>query len=303
LPEAPATDRLQPRSRSTPATGIGSLTLEREYDTQLSHTIWELERALKRGSTSEALRHSLIEAHGQHLRHMEEIAQVPRHQRSQLLLQPRPTDAVLILPGEGSGCDELQTIGEAFYRRGFTVLATNLAFRSLERPAYTPAYWQTCLDEAENRYDILQHWSTRIAIIGAGLAGLIALHLAVTRRPSEIVALFPAFASEANWLARLRATLRRLVLRDDRPPQDWGHQRTLVTRSAREALGKISVPLFVVAEDRKDRSEMGRSSQVAQRLVHRAATQVRVLRPGEAASLRDLSPGVIDEMLAFLRRK
>ena len=120
------------------------LSLEREYDVQLSHTIWELERAVRRGAASEGLRRSLIEAHGQQLRYMEDIAQVPRHQRSLLLLQPRPSDAVLLLPAEGNGCDQVQPLAEQLHKRGFTVLATNLSMRTLDQPGRSPSYWQTC---------------------------------------------------------------------------------------------------------------------------------------------------------------
>jgi esterase/lipase len=278
-----------------------TLSLEREYDEQLSHTIWELERSVRRGGASETLRRSLIEAHAQHLRHLEDIAEIPRPQRSQLLLQGRPTEALLLLPGEGAGCDELQGLADSLYKRGFTVLASNLAYRVLDQPLHSPQYWQTCADEAQHRYDILTHYSTRVGVIGVGMSALVALHLASVRRVSEVVALFPTLGSEAGWVERLRATFRRLVLRDARMPRGWAHQRQLAARAAREQTGRLTVPLYVVVEDRSDRSEAGRSASIAHKLASRAATRVKVVPAGTTA--RDLPAAVQDDILSFLRRR
>ena len=258
---------------------------------------------MKRGNTSESLRRSLVEAHAQHLRHLEDIAEVPRPQRSFLLLQPRPTDSVLLLPAELSSCEELLPLAEALHGRGWGVLASNLAYRALDRPGHSPTYWQTVADEAENRYDVIAHYAPQVAVIGVGMGALLALHVATTRRVSAVVALFPTFGSESTWLERLRATLRRIVLRDTSTPHGWKHQRQLAAHAAHEAAGKVSVPLYLLVEDRKDRSEAARSAGAAQKLVHRAATQVRTLRPGEAASIRSLPPAVLDEIYAFLRRR
>ena len=277
------------------------LSLEREYDEQLSHTIWELERSVRRGGASETLRRSLVEAHAQQLRHLEDIAEVPRPQRSQMLLQSRPTDALLLLPGEGAGCDEIQGLADFFFKRGFTVLASNLAYRTLDQPLRSPQYWQTCADEAQNRFDILNHYATRVGVIGVGMSALVALHLSSVRRVSEVVALFPTLGSEASWLERLRATLRRLVLRDARTPRGWAHQRQLAAHAAREQAARLTVPLYLVVEDRQDRSEAGRSASLAHKLASRAATQVKVVAAGTTA--RDLPAAVQDDILAFLRRR
>ena len=135
------------------------------------------------------------------------------------------------------------------------------------------------------------------------MGALIALHLATTRRVSAVVALFPSLGSEATWLERLRATLRRVVLRDTSTPSGWQHQRRLAARAAHEAAGKVPVPLYLLVEERKDRSEAARSARIAQKLLHRASTQVRLLRPGEATGIRELSPAIQDEIFAFLRRR
>jgi phosphoribosylformimino-5-aminoimidazole carboxamide ribonucleotide (ProFAR) isomerase len=113
----------------------------------------------------------------------------------------------------------------------------------------------------------------------------------------------PAFGSEPNLLERLRVALRRIVLRDKRMPTGWSHQRELAAEAARTTASKSTVPLYVLVEARGDRSEAGRSARLAQKLVHRTATQVRVLQAGEAASVRDLSPALQEEIVGFLRRR
>jgi hypothetical protein len=207
-----------------------------------------------------------------------------------------------MLPDERSGVDELMGLAESFYRVGFTVLASSLSFRTLDQSAHGPKYWQTCADEAENRCDILAHFSTRVALMGVGTAALIALHVAAARRVSHVLALHPALGSQEGWVDRLQWALRRLVRRDQRMPPGWPHQRRLVAQRARDVLHGLQVPLYVLTEERHDRTEAGRSAHLAGKLVHRAATRVRVLRPGEAAPVRDLPPAVVDEMLAFLRQ-
>jgi pimeloyl-ACP methyl ester carboxylesterase len=279
------------------------LSLEREYDVQLSHTIWELERAVKRGGGHESLRRSLVEAHAQHLRHLEEIAQLPRPQRSILILQARPTESVLLLPDELSTCEDLEPLAEWLAGRGFAVLASNLAYRTLDRRGHSPTYWQTVADEAENRYDILAHYSTRIAVVGVGMGALLALHLAVARRTSAVAALFPTFGSEPGWFERFRLSLRRLVRRDSSPPSGWKYQRRQAAHAAHEAADKVPVPLFLLIENRQDRSDAARSARVAQKMVHRAATVVRTLGPGESAGVRELSPASLEELHAFLRQR
>lgn len=274
----------------------------RDYDSRLGHTVWELERALKLGHDSEALRRALIEAHLDHTRQVEDRVGLPRPQRSWLLMQPRPTDALLLLAGEGAGADETLAIGEHFHQRGFTTFGTSLAYRDLVDVSRGPHYWQTCADEAETRYDILAHWATRIAVLGVGLGALMALHLASVRRVSAVLAVLPTLHVGEPWRVRLQATLRRLMRRESKTPPGWQHQRHLAAESARGVTSRLRVPLFVLAEDRRDRSESGRSTQAAQKLVSRTATQVRLLRAGEATSARDLPPALLDELIAFVRQ-
>ncbi len=256
----------------------------------------------RRGTASEGLRRSLIETHSQHIRYMEDVAQIPRQQRTTVLLQPKPTHALLMLPAEGMTAEELQPLAEEFHRRGFIVMATNLAYRTLDKPGRSPVYWQTCSDEVENRFDVLAHYSTRVSILGIGMGGLLGLQVATTRRVGEVVALFPTFGSQDGLVERLRATLHRLLRREEKLPRTWPEQRKAASRAAGANLVRAAVPFYVLVEDRNDRSEPGQAAQAARKLVQRAATKVRVLRPGEAASLRDLPPGVFDEIMAFLRR-
>ena len=73
------------------------------------------------------------------------------------------------------------------------------------------------------------------------------------------------------------------VLRDTRMPRGWAHQRQLAAHAAREQAARLTVPLYVVVEDRQDRSEAGRSASLAHKLAGRAATQVKVVAAGTTA--------------------
>lgn len=286
---------------TTPAKG-SELSPENEYDPQLGHTIWELERALKRGHDSESLRRALVEAHVDELRMLEDRAGMPRPQRSFLLLQPRPAESLLLLPGELAGADDVLPIAEHFHQRGFAALGSSLAYRVLDEPARSPHFWQTCADEAEGRFDILERYSTRIAVLGVGMGALMALHLASARRVSAVLALFPTLHVTESWRLRLRTTLNRLLRRESETSLGWNHQRRLAALRAHETMTKISVPLFLVAEDKRDRTDVARSSRDAQRLISRAATQVHMLPPGETAP-RSLPPALLDTLLAFTRKQ
>lgn len=262
-----------------------------------------MERRVRRGPTSETFRRTLIETHVQHMRHLEEIAQVPRQQRSQLRLQQRPADSVLLLPAEGMSAEELEPLGEALHKRGFAVLNTSLAFRTLDHPGRSPIYWQSCADEAENRFDVLAHYSTSVSILGVGLAGLVALQVAAARPVNAVVALFPTLDADLTVGEKLRAAMRRLFKREEPVPRTWPQQRKAAARTANSVLTGNPVPLYVLAEDRSDRTEPGRASQVARKLGSRPDTKVRLLRPGEAVRVRDLPPSAFDDILNFLRRR
>ena len=243
----------------------------------------------------------MVEAHVEHLRYLEERSEVPREQRSFVLLQPKVAAGALFLPGEGSGTDEVEALAEAFHARGRTVMASALALRSLDHPGRSPQYWETCADEAEVRYDMLSHYTDGITVVGVGVSALIALHLATRRRVDAVVALFPVFDASPGWMQRLQGALRRLLRREEEIPHTWSGQRRNAASAGREAAGKIQVPLFVVAEDRHDRSEAARSAQTAAKLEGRAATKVRLLSV-EVASARTLPREIVEDMLNFARR-
>jgi esterase/lipase len=220
-----------------------------------------------------------------------------------MLLQPRPAEGLLLLPGELSGADDVLPIAEHFHQRGFGALGSSLSYRTLEEPARSPHFWQTCADEAENRFDILERYATRVAVLGVGMGALLALHLASVRRVSAVLALFPTLYVSESWKLRLRTTLNRLLRRESERVLGWNHQRRLAALRAQESTAKVAVPLFLVAEDKRDRTDAARSSIAAQKLITRAATQVHVLRSGEPAVARSLPPALLDDLLAFVRKQ
>jgi dienelactone hydrolase len=273
-----------------------------EYDSQVAHTIWELERRVRRGRTSDATRRALLSAHVDQMRMIEERAGVPEVGRSFALLQNRVAPGALLIPREGEACEHLEPLGRALQRRGFNVLASSLSYRVLGQPTRSPQYWQTCLDEAENRYDMLNHYASRLSIVGVGLGAAIALHLATRKRVHAIVAMFPTLDASIGLNERLRALMRRVFPRLLASPPGWEMQRRMAADDARSKAPRLTVPILAVAEDRRD-GEAGRSARAARKLEARQVAQVELVPRGRSAVPSELPETTIDNVVEFLRRR
>lgn len=275
---------------------------ETEYDPQVAHTIWELERRVRRGRTSDATRRVLLSAHVDQLRMIEERLDVPEAGRSVAFLQNRVAPGVLMLPGEGETCEHLEPLGRALYRRGFNVLASSLSYRELGQPTRSPYYWQTCLDEAENRYDMLNHYASRVSVVGVGLGAAIALHLASRKRVHAVVALYPTLDARVGLSERLRGLMRRVFPRWMAAPAGWETQRHVAADEARRKAPKLTVPIFAVAEERRD-GESGRATRSAKKLQAAGLAEIELLPRGRDAVPGELPDATLDNIVAFLRRR
>ena len=284
-----------------PHAGEPPLASKPEYEPQIGHTIWELERKVRRGRTSDATRHALVRAHVEQLRQIEERLDVPPEGRSFALLQERAVPAILMLAGEGQTCENLRPLATRLHARGLSVLATSLAYRQFDRPGVTPTYWQTCLDEAENRYDMLEHCTTEIAVVGVGLGAALALHLAARKRVHAVVALFPILDTQLGLGEQLRAVLRRLMRSRQRTPATWSMQRRLAARLAQEKVA--ATPVIVVSEDRRDRSDTGRSLHAARALSAHKPVHLILLPLGHPASPDTLPDDIVNRVLEQLNKR
>lgn len=272
-----------------------------EYDPAVAHTIWELERATRRGRASEATRRALVRAHAEQLRMTEERLGVEESERSFLLLQDRVAPAVLMLAGENEGCRGLQDLAGRLHRAGFGVLATTLAYRDSDN-SMGPKFWQTCLDEAENRYDMLNHYAARISIIGVGLGAAIAMHLVSRKRIRAIVALFPVLDAHLGTGQSLRRAFRSLLPRRFWKPLAWPVQRRLATDGARRVMNQFTSPLLVIADERGGRGDTGRTLRVVRHLADRGVAKLHQV-PQETGSPDSLSQAEIDLLLEFLKQR
>ena len=284
-----------------PHAGEPPLASKPEYEPQIGHTIWELERKVRRGRTSDATRYALVRAHVEQLRQIEERLDVPPEGRSFALLQERAVPAILMLAGEGQTCENLRPLATRLHARGLSVLATSLAYRQFDRPGVTPTYWQTCLDEAENRYDMLEHCTTEIAVVGVGLGAALALHLAARKRVHAVVALFPILDTQLGLGEQLRAVLRRLMRSRQGTPATWSMQRRMAARLAQEKVA--ATPVIVVSEDRRDRSDTGRSLHAARALAAHKPVHLILLPPGHPASPDTLPDDIVNRVLEQLNKR
>jgi len=222
-------------------------------------------------------------------------------EQSFLLLQDRPAPAVLILAGEGEGCRRLRELGSALHAAGFGVLATSLAYRT-SGSTEGPRFWQTCLDEAENRYDMLNHYASRISILGVGLGAAMALHVASRKRVSSIAALFPVLDAHLGTGQTLRRALRSLLPRRFWKPLTWPVQRRLATEGVRKAMSQFTSPLLVVADEKRGRNDSGRTLRFVQHLVDRGVVRLHVVSQDDPGP-DTLSKADVDTLIQFLRQR
>ncbi len=254
---------------------------------------------MRRGRVTDATRLTLLNAHVEQLRMVEGRLGVAEPARSFLLLQDRVAPGVLLLPGEDEGCQNLHGLAARLHRAGFGVLASSLAYRTLGQPGRSPFYWQTCLDESENRYDMLNHYASRIAVLGAGLGAAMALHLASRKRVSAVVGLFPVLDAKVGASDRLRTALRALVPRLFKSPAAWALQRRLATDGVRKTTSRVGAPVLVIAEEGGDRGDAGRTLRFVRRLTQHGAAELHLVPPG-ASSPETLPEDAIDKLLNFL---
>ena len=272
------------------------------YDYEVAHTIWELERTVRRGRVSDDTRLALLNAHVQQLRMVEGRLGVAEAGRSFALLQDRIAPSVLLLPGEEQGCENLRSFANSLHRAGFSVLASSLAYRGLGQPGQSPSYWQTCLDEAENRYDMLNHYASRIAVVGVGLGAAIAMHLATRRRVNAVIALFPVLDAALGTGDRIRVALRNLMPRVFKKPTGWNMQRRLATDGVRKAMGQVTAPVLALAEDGASGRDGNRTLRLLQRLGEGSTLTLQQV-PAGATSPDTLSSAAVDKLVTFLKQR
>ena len=272
-----------------------------EYDSQIAHTIWELEHSVRQGRVSAETRRVLIEAHADQLEIIEKRAGIAENNRSVLLLQNSISPGILLLAGEAAGTEDLRPIARFFHRAGFNVLCTTLAWRDRERPAYSPTYWQTCLDESLNRFDMLQVYSNNVTVLGCGLSAALMMHLAAEKKVHSLIALFPTLHADVSFRERFKHTLRKWFPRGRKDPPGWNMQRRMTADLARERAKKLEIPILLVVEDLHDKSELGRSAATAEQLFSSRSDSVKRV-PSAQASPRLLPQLVLEHLVGFVRQ-
>lgn len=271
-----------------------------EYDSQIAHTIWELEQSVRKGRVSAETRRVLIEAHASQLEIIETRAGLDESHRSSLLLQDRVAPGVLMLASESGSTEEMRPVARFFHRAGFNVLVTTLAWRELDRPGYSPTFWQTCLDEAENRFDMLQVYSNRMTVLGCGLSAALMVHLVRDKQVQSLIAMFPTLHADVSFRERFKLLLRKWIPRTAKTPAAWTSQRRMAADLARQRAKGLEVPSMLVVEDLHGKTEQGRSAATAERLFSRRADEIKRV-PTAQSSPRLLPQLILEKMVNFVR--
>ena len=242
----------------------------------------------------------LIEAHASQLETVEKRAGINENNRSLLLLQNRVSPEIMLLAGEGAGTDELRPIARFFHRAGFNVLCTTLAWRDYERPGYSPTFWQTCLDESSNRFDMLQVYSNHVTVLGCGLSAALMVHLANDKKIHRMIALFPALHADVSFRERFQFALRRWIPSTRKDPPKWNMQRRMAADLARGRAKKMKIPILLIVEDLHDKSELGRSAATAEQLFAGRSDIVKRV-PSAQASPRLLPQLILEKLVESSR--
>jgi hypothetical protein len=245
-------------------------------------------------------RRVLIEAHASQLEIIEERAGIDESHRSFLLLQNRIAPGILMLAGENGSTEEMRPVARFFHRAGFNVLVTTLAWRDHDRPGYSPTFWQTCLDEAANRFEMLRVYSNRITILGWGLSAALMVHMTRKEQVHSLIALFPTLHADVSFRERFKLLLRKWIPRKATTPPSWTSQRRLAVDLARQRAKGLEIPTMLVVEDLHDKTEQGRSAATAERLFSRRADEVKRV-PTAQASPRLLPQLILEKLVAFAR--
>ncbi len=117
-----------------------------------------------------------------------------------------------------------------------------------------------------------------------------------------VVALYPTLEARVGLSERLQSLMRRVFPRLLSSPPGWNMQRRMAADDARRRVPKLRVPIFAVAEDRRD-GDGGRATRSAQKLEASHLAQVELVPRGQSAVAGDLPEATLDHLVAFLRRR
>jgi carboxylesterase len=120
------------------------------------------------------------------------------------LLEGSRDEACLLLHGLGGGSFEMQLLGEALHRQGYTVQTIN--YPGHDRPAaIMPASrWEEWYAHVEEAWHDLRRRYARISVVGFSTGSLLGLHLAAQHPVHHLIALSPFLAVRHQWYYVLR---------------------------------------------------------------------------------------------------
>lgn len=205
---------------------------------------------------------------------------------------------VLLIHGFGGDPTEVLPLAGALIHDGYSVYAPLLPGHGALPDAMTGVRWQQWVEAAAHGFSVLRQHCTTIVVAGFSMGGLLALILAAHLPVARLAVLAPALRLRGQPLVNLSGVARHVVswyyplagadfsdpeLRallhnrvpdanlDDplvcdrlrrmvRVPLDAVHQLTLVQRSARRLLPRVTAPTLIV-QGRNDQTVDPRSAE------------------------------------------
>lgn len=211
---------------------------------------------------------------------------------------------VLLIHGFGGDLAEVRPLAAAFIREGYSVHAPLLPGHGALPDALAGVRWQQWAETVVQGFALLHQHCSEVAVVGFSMGSLLALLLAAHLPVARLVALAPALTLRGQFLVNLSSIARyaiswyyplaradfkdpalRALIRNRVPDADLDdpvvceqlrrtvrmpltaiHQLTLLQRSARRALPRITAPTLVV-QGRDDATVDPRSAgQVARHI-------------------------------------
>lgn len=199
-----------------------------------------------------------------------------------ILLPGRRGTAVLLLHGLTGTPLEMQVLGEALAREGYTVHIPLLPGRGTRADDMDGLCWEDWMDAALRAYDTLAAEHGRVVVGGLSAGGTMALDLALRRDPAALL-LYAAVLEIAHRGAYLAPFVWRLIRRWPAPPSDMVEPNEMLRcydpapvramseliagiARVRGQLGRIGVPALVAHSVRDRLVPLASAEEIASRI-------------------------------------
>jgi esterase/lipase len=272
-------------------------------ETEISRSIWELEREVSRHPENLRLRASLIRAFHMERTILEEHFGVKPEDRSFLHLKEHRSAGCLLLHGSPGSPAEMREIAEFLFKHGFTVYGARLPQHGQKPEDLDRFTWRNTLSEIANTFEVLQNVTRQVYVVGWDFGAILALHLA--RQYGEVkglVLLSPPLYPRVPWRERLLFTLRSVLPRLYSRLAGWRGEVLEGLEKARGLPSRVGVPILLI-QATEDPALSRRGRRFLKRIGQGSGIQADLLKGSDHRLLEgEKKEEVYQKVLGFIRR-